>query len=540
MNKNDTVTLEITGLTSEGAGVARCGGMAVFVPFSAVGDRAECRILKVAKNYAYAKIERLLTPSPDRAEPLCPVYTKCGGCCFRHITYSAELRAKEQIVKDAIQRLGGLDIPLEPIISAGQTDGYRNKAQLPVSDSENGPVCGFYSQRSHRVVPCESCRLSSEIFSEISAAIMKYQRSKGLSCYDEASGKGLLRHIYLREGHYSGEIMVCLVVTKPTGAYNELAAELPTRFPKVKTVLLNINPDKTNVILGKREIVLFGSGKIRDIMCGIAVELSAQSFYQVNTEAAEAVYRKAAEYADLKGGETLIDLYCGAGTVGLSMSSGIKRLIGVESVPEAIENAKENASRNGIRNAEFIAADASEAAEMLAERGERPDVVVVDPPRKGCDRRALDAIIRMSPSRIVMISCNPATAARDIKYLCERGYIAEKACPADMFPRTNHVETVVLLSREFQKSREHIYLDYEPSKDIEFPTSATYTEIKAWIQEEYGLKVSSLYVAQIKQKHGIIERECYNKPKSENAKVPQCPPEKEAAIEAALRHFKMI
>ena len=224
MNKNDTVTLEITGLTSEGAGVARCGGMAVFVPFSAVGDRAECRILKVAKNYAYAKIERLLTPSPDRAEPFCPVYTKCGGCCFRHITYSAELRAKEQIVKDAIQRLGGLDIPLEPIIFAGQTDGYRNKAQLPVSDSENGPVCGFYSQRSHRVVPCESCRLSPEIFSEISAAIMKYQRSKGLSCYDEASGKGLLRHIYLREGHYSGEIMVCLVVTKPTGAYSELAA----------------------------------------------------------------------------------------------------------------------------------------------------------------------------------------------------------------------------------------------------------------------------------------------------------------------------
>ena len=448
MNKNDIITLEITALTNEGSGVARHNGMAVFVPFSAVGDVSECRILKVQKSYAYAKIERIITQSADRVVPDCDAFGKCGGCCLRHITYEAELKAKEVFVRDALRRIGGIYIPIEPILTTYKTDCYRNKAQLPVAEIGGEPICGFFSPRSHRVVPCDDCRLEPEVFSQISREILKYQKDKAVSCYDEEHGNGLLRHIYLRRGYHSGEIMVCLVVTENTDVYNELVPILTDKFQTVKTVLLNINPDRTNVILGKRDIPLLGGGTICDTICDVEVEISAKSFYQVNTPAAELVYRKAAEYADLDGSETLLDLYCGAGTVGLSMANGVKRLIGVETVPEAVENARANAERNGIENAQFIVGDSGTIAEELAKRGERPDVITVDPPRKGCDQRTLDAILKMEPKRVVMISCNPATAARDIKYLCERGYQAVKACSADMFPRTQHVETVVLLSRK--------------------------------------------------------------------------------------------
>lgn len=447
MQKNDIVTLEVTALSSEGSGIARHDGMVVFVPFSAVGDVAECRILKVQKSYAYAKIERMITSSMHRVEPDCEAFGRCGGCALRHISYAEELRAKEQFVRDAMERIGGLNIPIEPIISTGVTDRYRNKAQLPVASIDARPVCGFYSQRSHRVIPCDDCKLEPEIFSDISREILDYQQKNSLSCYDEERGKGLLRHIYLRRGHHSGEIMVCLVVTEKTHAYDALVDVLKEKFPQIKTVILNINSERTNVILGKRNVNIFGDGKICDAICGVEVEISAHSFYQVNTAAAELVYKKAAEYAELKGGETLLDLYCGAGTVGLSMADGAGRLIGVEVIADAIENARKNALRNGIKNAEFIVGDAGTIAQSLAERGERPDVITVDPPRKGCDQKTLDAIAEMSPERVVMISCNPATAARDVKYLCERGYRAEKVCPADMFPRTNHVECVISITK---------------------------------------------------------------------------------------------
>lgn len=445
MQKNDILTLEVTALSNEGTGIARHGGMVVFLPFSAVGDIAECRVLKVQKSYAYAKIERLITPSEHRITPDCDVFGRCGGCLLRHIDYSEELRAKEQFVRDAFTRIGGLQVPLEPIISTGVTERYRNKAQLPVANIDGKMICGFYSQRSHRVIPCSDCKLEPEIFADISREILSYQQENALTCYDEESGGGLLRHIYLRRGHHSHEIMVCLVVTQKTNVYNALCGILKEKFPQIETVLLNVNPEKTNVILGKRDFCLLGDGKIRDTICGVEVEISAHSFYQVNTAAAELVYRKAAEYAELHGGETLLDLYCGAGTIGLSMAKNAGKLIGVEVIPEAIENAKQNALRNGIENAEFIVGDSGKIANRLAERGERPDVITVDPPRKGCDQKTLDAITAMSPERVVMISCNPATAARDVKYLCERGYRAVKVCPADMFPRTNHVECVVLM-----------------------------------------------------------------------------------------------
>ena len=554
MNKNDIVRLEITALTSEGNGVGRYEGMAVFVPYTAVGDVIECRIVKLKPNYAYGKIERLLFSSKDRIEPDCPSYFRCGGCVFRHISYDAELRAKEGFVRDSFRRIGGFELDPEPIIGCKDTYHYRNKVQLPVASDENGCFYGFFSQRSHRVIRIRNCLIQPEIFTDISDDIISYQNSHGLPAYDESTGRGLLRHIYLRKGEHSGEIMVVLVVSKSTDVYNELAHMLADKYKAIKTVCLNVNSERTNVILGSKDICLYGDGKISDIMCGMKLEISPHAFYQVNTPAAETVYSVAKDYAHLSEDETLLDLYCGIGTVGLSMADKIKKLVGVEVIEQAIVNARKNAELNGMASkAEFVCGDAGEISRAICKESEdsaskpsvhgindKIDVVVVDPPRKGCDKTTLDAILDMSPERVVYISCNHATAARDAKYLCEQGYSLVRYRPCDMFPRTAHVETVVLLGREFEKSREHVYLDYEPSKEIDLPGGATYSEIKQWIQAEYGLKVSSLYVAQVKQKHGIVERECYNKPKSENAKQPKCPPEKEAAIEAALKHFKMI
>ena len=556
MNKNDIVRLEITALTSEGNGVGRYEGMAVFVPYTAVGDVIECRIVKLKPNYAYGKIERLLFSSKDRIEPDCPSYFRCGGCVFRHISYDAELRAKEGFVRDSFRRIGGFELEPEPIIGCKDTYHYRNKVQLPVASDENGCFYGFFSQRSHRVIRIRNCLIQPEIFTDISDDIISYQNSRGLPAYDESTGRGLLRHIYLRKGEHSGEIMVVLVVSKSTDAYNELAHMLADKYKAIKTVCLNVNSERTNVILGSKDICLYGDGKISDCMCGMKLEISPHAFYQVNTPAAETVYSVAKDYAHLSEDETLLDLYCGIGTVGLSMADKIKKLVGVEVIEQAIVNARKNAELNGMASkAEFVCGDAGEISRAICKESEdsaskpsvhginindKIDVVVVDPPRKGCDKTTLDAILDMSPERVVYISCNHATAARDAKYLCEQGYSLVRYRPCDMFPRTAHVETVVLLGREFEKSREHVYLDYEPSKEIDLPGGATYSEIKQWIQAEYGLKVSSLYVAQVKQKHGIVERECYNKPKSENAKQPKCPPEKEAAIEAALKHFKMI
>lgn len=554
MNKNDIVRLEITALTSEGNGVGRYEGMAVFVPYTAVGDVIECRIVKLKPNYAYGKIERLLFSSKDRIEPDCPSYFRCGGCVFRHISYDAELRAKEGFVRDSFRRIGGFELEPEPIIGCKDTYHYRNKVQLPVASDENGCFYGFFSQRSHRVIRIRNCLIQPEIFTDISDDIISYQNSHGLPAYDESTGRGLLRHIYLRKGEHSGEIMVVLVVSKSTDVYNELAHMLADKYKAIKTVCLNVNSERTNVILGSKDICLYGDGKISDCMCGMKLEISPHAFYQVNTPAAETVYSVAKDYAHLSEDETLLDLYCGIGTVGLSMADKIKKLVGVEVIEQAIVNARKNAELNGMASkAEFVCGDAGEISRAICKESEdsaskpsvhgindKIDVVVVDPPRKGCDKTTLDAILDMSPERVVYISCNHATAARDAKYLCEQGYSLVRYRPCDMFPRTAHVETVVLLGREFEKSREHVYLDYEPSKEIDLPGGATYSEIKQWIQAEYGLKVSSLYVAQVKQKHGIVERECYNKPKSENAKQPKCPPEKEAAIEAALKHFKMI
>lgn len=541
LKKNQIEEAEITAMSSDGNGIAKIDGMVVFVPYTAVGDKLKIRIVKVQKNYSFGIIEEILEPSPDRVDDHCPVYKKCGGCAFRHISYEAELRHKAEFVQSNLRRLGGLDPVMLPITPSPLVQGYRNKAQYPIREYDGKIEAGFFAKRSHRVISCASCDLQPTFFEQILEYTKQFLEEYHISAYDEQTGKGKVRHLYIRCGEVSGEVMVCLVVNSerlPHAA--EYVEGLLKVCPQVVSVVLNINREQNNVILGQKCITLYGKDTIEDTLCDVRFELSPLSFYQVNRQAAEKLYRLAAEMAQFEGNELLIDLYCGAGTIGLSMASKVRELIGVEIVPDAVENAKENAKRCGVENARFICADAKEAAAQLAAENLHPDVIVVDPPRKGCDIEVLQAIAAMAPKRLVMISCNSASLARDCKELEALGYHLEKAAPVDLFPRTTHVETVVLLGREFEKSREHVYLDYEPSKEIDLPGGATYSEIKQWIQAEYGLKVSSLYVAQVKQKHGIVERECYNKPKSENAKQPKCPPEKEAAIEAALKHFKMI
>lgn len=540
MKKNDIVEIEITALSSECSGIGKKDGMVIFVPFSAIGDKLEVKILKVNKTYCYGKIERIITPSPDRVTPDCPVYTKCGGCSLRHISYEAQLRAKEQFVKDAFTRIGGLSPEFLPIIRNTNINGYRNKLQIPIgTDKDGNLIAGFYAFHSHRIVPCEKCLLQPDIFSKITADFLKISTGLNLTAYDETTHKGILRHLYLRKGYYSGEICLCIVVAKNVPEIKILSDRLLEKYPEIVSSVINVNNRDTNVILGDEEIVLTSKNYICDIMCKNAVNIAPKAFYQVNTPCAEQLYSSACDFAEPKG-KTVLDLYCGAGTIGLSMARTAKKIIGVEIVPEAIENAKQNALANGITNCEFICADAAEAARILHSRNLRPDVIMVDPPRKGCGRDACEQIAAFSAPRIVMVSCNAATAARDCAYFAELGYSTDKCVAVDMFSGTNHVETVVQLVRKKPDTYIDITVDMDELDLTSSEAKATYDEIKDYIFDTHRVKVSSLYVAQVKQKHGIIERDCYNNSKKDNPKQPQCPPEKAKLIEEALRHFKMI
>ena len=448
MKKNEIVRLEIKGMTNEGNGVGKFEEMAIFVPKTAIGDVLDVKIVKVLKSYAFGIVDKIITPSQDRQESNCEVSNKCGGCSFRHITYNAELRIKDNFVRDAFKRIGKLDIPFEDILGCENDDYYRNKAQYPVAEVDGKAVCGFYAKRSHRIIPYTHCRLQPEIFADIVNTIIEKVNNIKLIAYNETTQTGLLRHIYIRQGYHTKEIMVCFVVTR--WCANELQPvvdKLTHDFSDIKSIVMNKNSKNTNVIMGKECKTIFGNDTITDIMCGNKISLSPLSFYQVNTKQAEKLYTIAKDFAKLKGNEKLIDLYCGAGTIGLSFADNIKSLIGVEIIPEAVENAKKNAKINEIINAKFVCGDASNIAQEFAENGENPDIVVVDPPRKGCQMETLEAIVKMSPQKVVMISCNPATAARDCAILKDLGYTPIKAQAVDMFPRTTHVETVVLMSK---------------------------------------------------------------------------------------------
>ena len=546
LQKNQVLTLQVERLSSDGSGVAHSPeGETVFIPGAAPGDEARVRIVKDCKRYAFGILDEVLTPSPDRIPVDCAVAGPCGGCSLRHLDYAAELRAKQENVADAFARIGGLDVPVLPIVGSPEIDRYRNKVQFPVGTDKAGRPCiGFYAGHTHRIVPCPDCRLQPCVLNEIGNTLCAFFAEKGIHPYNEETGKGLIRHIFLRRGAHSGQIMVCLVSTRAKiPSAEELCTRLKEAFPDIVTILLNVNAKNTNVILGSETHTLYGQGYIEDTLCGVPVQLGPLSFYQVNTLAAEQLYGIAAEYAQLTPDDLLLDLYCGMGTIGLSMADHCRELVGVEIVPEAIESAKANAARMGAAisaKSRFFCADAGQAAAQLAAEGLHPDVVMLDPPRKGCDEATLSAVVRMAPRRVVYVSCNPATAARDAAWLEQNGYHAEKVQPVDLFPRTKHVETVCLLSKLQAKQHIEIDLNMDELDLTDAEKKATYQEIKDYVLEHSGLKVSSLYIAQVKQKCGIIVRENYNKPKSEDAKQPQCPPDKEKAIKEALKHFGMI
>lgn len=453
LQKNQILTLRVERLSSDGSGVAHSAeGEAVFIPGAAPGDEARVRIVKDCKRYAFGILDEVLTPSPDRIPVDCTVAGPCGGCSLRHLDYAAELRAKQDNVTDAFRRIGGLDVPVLPILPSPEVDRYRNKVQFPVGLDKNGQPCiGFYAGRTHRIVPCPDCKLQPGVLNEIGNALCAFFAAHHIQPYDEQTGKGLVRHIFLRRGAHSGQIMVCIVCTRARLPHSdELCAQLTAQFPAIATILINVNAKNTNVILGSENHTLYGDGFISDTLCGVPVQLGPLSFYQVNTLAAERLYAVAAEYAQLNADDLLLDLYCGMGTIGLSMVDHCRELIGVEIVPEAIESAKANAARMGdavAAKSRFFCADAGQAATQLAAEGLHPDVIILDPPRKGCDEATLSAVVKMSPRRVVYVSCNPATAARDAAWLKQNGYRAEKVQPADLFPRTRHVECVLSLIR---------------------------------------------------------------------------------------------
>ncbi len=448
--KNNIINLEITATSSEGVGIGRFEGVAVFVPNTAVGDVIMCKIVKAQKNLCFGIIEKILTPSKDRVEIDCPYFVKCGGCTYRHISYDSEILLKKNKVKETIERIGGFEnVEIDEMISAKNRDRYRNKAQIPIGLDKDGKlIMGFYAKHSHRIIDMQTCLLQKEEMDIAQDIFRQWFCDFGDSVYDEKSHKGVLRHLYLRYGEKTDELMVCIVINGDSLKHaDKLVAMLRDNLPCLAGISLNINKEKTNVVLGKNYRTLYKKDHIEDLLCGLKFEISPASFYQVNRHQAEKLYEKAAQYAGLLGKEILMDLYCGAGTIGLSMAHKAKKLIGVEIIPKAIENAKKNAKINGIENAEFICGDASTATDLLKKRGEKPDVVIIDPPRKGCDEALISTLSDLSPQKIVYISCDCATLARDLKKFKDYSYFPKKISACDLFPGTFHIESVVLLTR---------------------------------------------------------------------------------------------
>lgn len=536
--KNQEHTVTIEGYGEGGMGVARIDGRVVFVHGALRGEKCRVLILKTLKSVAFAKVLEVIEPSSERITPDCPYFPRCGGCTYRHIRYEEELRLKKQRVQDNLSRIGGSDVTVEEILGARDTLRYRNKAQYPVS--KDGAV-GFYRARTHEVIECEHCLLVKPEADAAAEALREYMQSCRVAGYDEKTGRGLVRHLYIRS-NAAGESLVCVLVNgDKLPKEDRLVTLLRDACPKCTGIVLGTNTKKGNVILGDRYRTLWGSDRLEDTLCGKTFRLSVPSFYQVNRIQAERLYAKAIEFAGLTGQETVLDLYCGAGTITLALSDHAKKVLGAEIVPEAIDDARENAARNGVKNVEFFCGDASDVAKKLARENLRPDVITVDPPRKGLAADVVESIAEMQPGRVVYVSCDSATMARDVKRLADLGYTAQRACAVDMFPRADHIETVVLLSKgEIDSKKVRVEFSLEDMDMSGFQKGATYEQIKAYVLEHTGLKVSSLYISQIKRKCGLDVGQNYNLSKKEDAKVPKCPPEKEAAIRDALKYFQMI
>ena len=542
LHRGDPLQVSIETATIDGSGVARVDGQVVFVPGALPGEGCSVRIAHVGRSAVFAQLLSVLTPSVHRVEPDCPYFPLCGGCALRHMDYEQELALKQAHVQSCLTRIGGQTISALPITGAAQTDGYRNKVQFPVQEQDGRPVAGFFSGKTHRVIPVRHCRIQPDCADAIRGAVLAWMEQYHIRAYDEQTHTGYIRHIYIRFGAESGQILVCIVANcAQLPKKKQLVAALLAAEPGITTIVFSPNTKKGNTVLGTEFHPLYGDGTITDTLCGLQFRLSAPAFYQVNHAQAERLYEKAVQLAGLTGNEAVLDLYCGTGTITLCLARHAKKAIGVEIVPQAIEDAKFNAAQNGMENAEFFCMDAGQAAKMLADRHTRPDVIVVDPPRKGVSADVIEEIGAMAPQRVVYVSCDPATLARDLNLLTAAGYTLQTAEAFDLFPRCAHVETVVLLSKgEIDSKKVRVEFSLEDMDMSGFQKGATYEQIKAYVLKHTGLKVSSLYISQVKRKCGLDVGQNYNLSKKEDAKVPQCPPEKEAAIMDALKHFQML
>lgn len=538
LHRGDPLQVSIETATIDGSGVARVDGQVVFVPGALPGERCSVRIAHVGRSAVFAQLLSVLTPSVHRVEPDCPYFPLCGGCALRHMDYEQELALKQAHVQSCLTRIGGQTISALPITGAAQTNGYRNKVQFPVQEQDGCPVAGFFSGKTHRVIPVRHCRIQPDCADAIRGAVLAWMEQYHIRAYDEQTHTGYIRHIYIRFGAESGQILVCIVANcAQLPKKKQLVAALLAAEPGITTIVFSPNTKKGNTVLGTEFHPLYGDGTITDTLCGLQFRLSAPAFYQVNHAQAERLYEKAVQLAGLTGNETVLDLYCGTGTITLCLARHAKKAIGVEIVPQAIEDAKFNAAQNGMENAEFFCMDAGQAAKMLADRRTRPDVIVVDPPRKGVSADVIEAIGAMAPQRVVYVSCDPATLARDLKLLTAAGYTPQTAEAFDLFPRCAHVETVVLLSRETNPLTVEVRMEVETGEVKEHPT---YKRIQEYVQEKYGFKVHTAYIAEVKRMVGLDMHKAPNAVEQRKHEYHPCPPEKVEAIKDALRHFGLI
>ena len=554
MQKNEMAEVEIVDIGVDGEGIGKVDGYTLFIKDAVIGDIVKAKVMKAKKNYGYARLMEIVRPSKDRVSPRCRFARSCGGCQIQEMSYKKQLEFKEQKVKGNLERIGGFDREFiekisEPIVGMEVPFEYRNKAQFPFgTDKEGNPVTGFYAGRTHDIIANTDCALGVPVNREILEIILDFMKKNKIRSYDEKTGKGLIRHALIRYGFRTGEIMVCLVINGKTIPNSEELIRSLTEIKGMTSISISPNTNRTNVIMGDSFEVIWGQGYITDYIGNVKYQISPLSFYQVNPVQTEKLYGLALEYADLKGEETVWDLYCGIGTISLFLAQKAKQVYGVEIVPQAIEDAKRNAQINEIGNAQFFVGKAEEVLPEYYEEygkthgGEKAhaDVIVVDPPRKGCDETLLETIVKMQPDRVVYVSCDSATLARDLKYLCGEGYEMEKVRAVDQFPMTGHVETIVLLSQQKPDDVIEVELELDELDLTSAESKATYEEIKEYVLKEHGLKVSNLYISQVKRKCGIEVGVNYNLPKSEDSRQPQCPKEKEKVIVDALEHFGMF
>lgn len=541
MKKKERFIGTCSDYTHEGLGVVKKDHDVIFVKNLLVGEEAEIEIIKVLKNYCVGRVYKMIKPSDEREEPICPVYKLCGGCSLMHMSYQAQQAFKTKRVKDTMERIGHVFFPVNDCLMDEEIYHYRNKVQVPVGEKDHRIVTGFYKPHTNDIIDNDFCFIQNEFSNEVTKYVKTLLEKYHIKPYDKVLKQGHIKHILTRYGVHTNEGMLALITyTKKVPHLHDLVNDVHNKFPSITTIIQNINPRHDNVILGDEVNVLYGPGYIHDTLLGNDYTISLKSFYQINPRQVEVLYTKAIELANLNKDDIVLDAYCGIGTIGLTLAKDVKKVYGIEVVEQAIEDAKENAKRNNIKNAEFICGDAGEVALEYKKQGIHFDVVIVDPPRKGCSELFLKQLIELSPERLVYISCNVATQARDMQLLTQY-YEVKEIQPVDMFPQTTHIETVCLLSK-LSEAKHHIsvQVDMDELDLTSAEAKATYKEIQDWVQEKYGFHVTNLNIAQVKQKHGIIERENYNKPKTPDSKQPGCPEDKIKAIEDAMRNFQMI